>query len=571
MDPSTDFRPRAGLFAMLLCLFGLVPASAFGADVRILIDVSGSMKQNDPRNLRIPAMRLMSELLPGGTQAGVWLFDGAATPLVATATVDETWRALAREALPRIHSRGQFTHIEQALAAAMGGWESSSAEPGERHVILLTDGVVDVSKDADESAASRARILSTQLDDLIARGVQVHAIALSDAVDKALIEKLTGVTGGWMERASDAARLQRIFLHMLEQTAPPVTVPIEGNRFTVDSTVSEFTLLVFRDSAEPVTLYQPDGSAWLTEDHPATVSWRHEAGYDLVTVSAPAAGEWRFTGTEDPDNRAVVVTDLALETDPIPPSMMASARLPLAARLTAAGAPVARVELLQLVGTRAVLSQGSGNAAEVVLDFETESLDYRGELIGADIAPGIYELTITADGGSFKRQRKRRLRLAADPVRVDYVVDESKADSVAIKLMADAELTRPATLDALIEIGLPSGESLEIAAGHEADQGAGWQFDSRGAGEYRFAPRIYVESTDGHMLRLEPEAQTFTLVDPPPPPAEPPPEPELPPKPPFSWLRFVAYVSGANVLLALALGGIWFMFGRAAKAEEQVA
>ncbi|RLA17269.1 MAG: hypothetical protein DRQ56_09430, partial [Gammaproteobacteria bacterium] len=33
-------------------------------DVRVLIDVSGSMKQNDPRNLRIPALKLLVNLLP---------------------------------------------------------------------------------------------------------------------------------------------------------------------------------------------------------------------------------------------------------------------------------------------------------------------------------------------------------------------------------------------------------------------------------------------------------------------------------------------------------------------------
>ena len=43
-------------------------------DVRLVIDVSGSMKQNDPNNLRQPAVELLVQLLPEGSKAGVWTF-----------------------------------------------------------------------------------------------------------------------------------------------------------------------------------------------------------------------------------------------------------------------------------------------------------------------------------------------------------------------------------------------------------------------------------------------------------------------------------------------------------------
>ncbi|MEQ8661285.1 MAG: hypothetical protein RLW62_10740, partial [Gammaproteobacteria bacterium] len=69
------------MLALLLALHA--PGLLAAADVRILVDVSGSMKQNDPRNLRVPALRLVSELLPAGTTAGVWLFAEQASVLVA--------------------------------------------------------------------------------------------------------------------------------------------------------------------------------------------------------------------------------------------------------------------------------------------------------------------------------------------------------------------------------------------------------------------------------------------------------------------------------------------------------
>ena len=51
-------------------------------EIRILIDTSGSMKDNDPENLRAAALRLMAKLLPKQSTAGVWMFDALSTEIV---------------------------------------------------------------------------------------------------------------------------------------------------------------------------------------------------------------------------------------------------------------------------------------------------------------------------------------------------------------------------------------------------------------------------------------------------------------------------------------------------------
>jgi hypothetical protein len=53
----------------------LIAATDSKADIRVLIDVYGSMKQNDPNNLRQPALRLLTGLLPTGSKAGIWTFE----------------------------------------------------------------------------------------------------------------------------------------------------------------------------------------------------------------------------------------------------------------------------------------------------------------------------------------------------------------------------------------------------------------------------------------------------------------------------------------------------------------
>ncbi|OQX44630.1 MAG: hypothetical protein B0D88_02055 [Candidatus Sedimenticola endophacoides] len=81
---------------------GAVPEVA-PPDVRVLIDISGSMKQNDPRNLRRPALRLLVGLLPEDARAGVWTFGQYVNMQVPLGKVDTGWKGRAREGASKIH------------------------------------------------------------------------------------------------------------------------------------------------------------------------------------------------------------------------------------------------------------------------------------------------------------------------------------------------------------------------------------------------------------------------------------------------------------------------------------
>ncbi len=92
------------------------------SDVRVLIDVSGSMKKNDPANLRLPALRLLVGLLPPDSTAGVWTFGTRAEPLIRPGVTNDKWKAEARKASTKIHSKDMFTNIGLALEAAIADW-----------------------------------------------------------------------------------------------------------------------------------------------------------------------------------------------------------------------------------------------------------------------------------------------------------------------------------------------------------------------------------------------------------------------------------------------------------------
>ena len=287
-------------------------------DVRIVIDVSGSMVKTDPQNLRVPALRMLNGMIPSGAKAGVWTFGRYVNMEVKWGTVNDSWRKLADQGASKIHSRGQFTNIERALERATTGWNKPDPNT-QRNLILLTDGKVDISKDSQKNDLSKTNILYKSIPRLVKNNIKVHTIALSDQTDETLLRRIALKTDGSFEVAKSADDLQRIFLHMFERATKPDTVPLLDNKFTIDKSISEMTLLVFRKGQKKTRLFQPDKVVHSEKKHANNVNWRNDQGYDLITVTKPKPGVWSLDADLDPDNRVMIVTDLKLEVEQLPP------------------------------------------------------------------------------------------------------------------------------------------------------------------------------------------------------------------------------------------------------------
>ncbi|NVZ07929.1 VWA domain-containing protein [Allochromatium humboldtianum] len=591
---------RARLLAsiVLLWLIAVQAPLAAPADVRLLIDVSGSMRQNDPRNLRAPALQLVNELIPAGAVAGVWLFAEQTEALIAPAPVDDAWKKRLGGRLARIHSRGLFTDIERAIRTATEDWSKTPPE-GERHLILFTDGLVDVSKDASESAASRERILSEQLEALKSQGVKVHAIGLSDQIDEPLMRLLATQTGGWLEVAQDAETLQRLFLRVLEQSAPPTTVPIQGNRFEIDDQVSEFTVLAFRPEGGQSQLTDPDGTRIRADQLAPGVKWRAEVGYDLVTLSNPKPGQWRIRGVEDPDNRVVIVTDMGIEVAPVPNTVGLGELPKLESWLTDHGQPVERAELLQVSASKVVVTpesvepapvpapgQVSGAAppaveegmtppaveegmappsvprGEQVMAVDPATKRFTTSLQTRTLTPGVYRLDFVIDGGTFQRQLTRRLKIKGAPLTVDYEGQRpSETEPFAalmIRLTAEPDLVEQTSLSGYLLARGPENwtEVVEIPKGKRFPLTV--KIPIQRPGEYRISSHFMGRTLTGDLAEIQPEPGVLTL------------DFEAPPDEtaaetaaePVSWLWLAVYVLGGNVLLGGLLALTWWLMTR---------
>jgi uncharacterized protein (TIGR03503 family) len=429
------------------------------SDIRVLIDVSGSMKKNDPNNLRAPALRLIVGLLPNDSMAGTWTFGKYVNMLVPLREVNDAWKLEAELQSKNIHSYGLFTNIEQALNKATANQKRIDPRY-RRSVILLSDGLVDVSKDDKINKISRQRILDDIVPRLKKNNVAVHTIALSNSADHNLLRAISLATDGWYEQVDNADQLQRVFLHLFEKAATRDTVPLVENQFKIDNSVSEMTLLVFRREGSKLTeLLLPNQSRISLKKIPNNVRWHSEGNYDLITIDKPLVGQWQIDAEIDPDNRVMVVTDLKLKTTDLPNNILIGETFDFDVSLTDKNKLIARQDFLKLVDAQ--LKEESANADPIQrsLNEEQKKGIYRTH-VGENFQPGQNDVVITMTSATFERQRRQSINVVETPFEITVEQLTDKATRTHRLTLADLQIGEKYTVALQIRAQTVKGRPL---------------------------------------------------------------------------------------------------------------
>jgi hypothetical protein len=375
-------------------------------DVRLLIDISGSMRDSDPDNLRAPALDLIVRLLPEGSKAGVWIFGEDVEELIAHRLVDDDWRRWAQSEVSAITNAGLRTNIPEALAAATYDFEQMN--PSYRtSIILLTDGKVDVAESPMVNAAAARKVLTEVAPELGATGVPVHTIALSDEADWTFLRTLAQNTGGIAEKAETPEQLTKIFLQALEMVAPTARVPVAGSSFQIDGSVEEFTALVFYEQeGTQVALVSPSGTEYRQGKTVQGVDWFSNRKFALVTVKGPQPGKWRLVAPKGSTFRVTVISDLQLEVDPLPNNLPAGRIAELGLRLREKGRVITDPEVLSLFSISVSISGPRGEVAaiDVSADYPVPSDGEFRVVVPAFEDPGRYQVLARVDGRTLQRE-----------------------------------------------------------------------------------------------------------------------------------------------------------------------
>lgn len=370
-------------------------------DVRVIIDVSGSMRVNDPDQLSAGALELLVSLLPEGTPAGVWTFGDRVDNPLPPGRVDDAWRerAVALALAPALVAYQPFTDIEAAVREA-----AAPESEGRRHLLLLTDGMIDLSPARGAKPgvddASRRALLETLAPALSGQGVVVHAIAFSGEADLDLVERLAHLTGGLPAQVETPESLLGAFLDIFDRIFPGDQVPLQAGRFVIEPGVESFSALLFHDpDGEPLALVAPDGSVYRADDHPSEMRWQVEPRFDLIRVPNPQPGEWRLEGELADDSRVSVVSPLALRTGELPATLYQGFPLSVEAWIERDGEPTELDALAIRVEVR-----GPDDEVLAVQRLERRGERFVGELPPPERAGGA-RLLIRAEAEGFRRQR----------------------------------------------------------------------------------------------------------------------------------------------------------------------
>jgi len=415
----------AGWAIALLSSVALAANEPPKPDVRVLIDVSGSMKQNDPHNLRRPAYDLLIGLFPKGSKAGVWRFGETVEVLVPDKNVTEGWRAVARSKAAQINSTALYTNIPAVVEVA-----AQDLDPAYRtSLILLTDGMVDISKSKAENEAARQRLLTEILPRLRQSGVIVHSVALSKSADRELMERLATDTGGLFAVAETAEELKRVFLQAFDAAAPAEQVPLTNNRFLVDSSIDELTALVMHKGGKPVELVSPDNKRHSFTSHGDDFKWFQGEGFDLVTITKPYEGEWQVAAELEEGSRVTIVSNLSLAASRYSESLfVGGGELEMTAALKQQGEVVKDPTFIKLVkfGVSAQRREdGKQWALDLSADNPTPADGYFHSAMKMLGEPGTYDLAVLAEGKTFQRSQKQTVT-----VRENFDVRVSAIDGI---------------------------------------------------------------------------------------------------------------------------------------------
>lgn len=189
---------------------------AEGLAIALIIDGSGSMKENDPNNVRIEAAKKTIALLDEDDQVCVVEFSDVArlhVPLRKVGGADSRNEIMSK--ISDIGCKGD-TDIWGGMASALA--ELSKADGSKKKLaLLLSDGFPDMPallKDHNKMTAYLAEVDKTA-GDYKSRGWSIHSVALQKEEAGQLLRNIALQTGGEYFFVKDAAELTTFFQSIL--------------------------------------------------------------------------------------------------------------------------------------------------------------------------------------------------------------------------------------------------------------------------------------------------------------------------------------------------------------------
>ncbi|MAT64759.1 MAG: hypothetical protein CMN57_03860 [Gammaproteobacteria bacterium] len=378
--------------------------SSAGVDAVLIIDSSGSMKETDPRRMRVPAARMFISLLGGDDRVGVISFSDNGYPVAHLTPATEANHRQLFAAVDKVSALGAYTNLHAALKTGRQMLDEADGEGRRRLLLLLSDGRMDTG-DFDQDQALTRAIEEDMIGELRVAGIEVYTLAFTEASDMPLLRTIASGTGGISRLASNDRELHRVFSTLFESAKKPDMLPIEGGEFLVDDAIEEVTVVASKHTpGSEIKLVMPDARIIRPEVAGPAVRWHESDGFDMITIDKPPAGTWRLV-SDGADNRAYVVTDMRLEgrldvTEPVIGEQMQAL-----AWLEQGGEPITAAEILEHTAFRMEIIPPEGESRHLSLAADAAADPGRFLQEFEFTRPGSHRIRLVASGQTFKREK----------------------------------------------------------------------------------------------------------------------------------------------------------------------
>jgi uncharacterized protein (TIGR03503 family) len=355
----------------------------------------------------------------------------------------------------------------------------------------------------------------------------------------------------------------------------PSDIPLLDNRFRIDYGVKEITFIIKRKPGTPsVILVRPDGSKlYVGKVTPPDVGWLALPSQDLITVRDPMPGPWQAIGGVDPDNRVRLLSDIRIESEPLPSRLYQGERVKLQSRLLIDGAAPGADYYLSDLGMTVKLQQFN-NAEQSGEPLVEETLghyldDGKGfdEVPGdgvmtaeavLDMPAGKYRALYSTGNQVFSRAQSQQVLLYPMPVSYNLAAPSGEMGA-KLSFIIDADELDPASVVIQGKAANSTGASqpFNVVASEprmEVDLSA-----LKAVGQYKVEATLFGTTRLGREIQLQLPVKSFNILPVLPPPPSAAPATVIPAKAKFeeqesrAWLPW-ALGAGAGLLIMLGAG-----------------
>ncbi len=413
-------------------------------------------------NIDVDALLALTSLLSRDIQTTVWRFNEDNVTQIAPFALGNNGPSDGNRGAKQFRFNGL---IDTLTTITERGFVTERV--GRRHVVLISGSV----EDSDNGWTVAESRQNTRLIDVVSRlqsaDASVMAIDLHKGSDQPLLQTLAAATGGTYRRSSPGKDLETTFLHTLEQTTALDYLPLHDNLMRIDDSVTTATLLLFRDDPSlEFQLIPPFADEFTQVTAPDNVQWQQKPHYELITIRRPKVGTWQIDAPLNPDNRAVVTTNLHVAVTPLERNISVRSNQTLTIQLIRNNVRVTEKATLDNVALQ-VIQKGNDkpNHEWYPLDDGRNSDSKRGDgiytvVLSNSLTAGSHELIVDLEGRTFQRQHRQFIDVHKDPVWMDTTLLPSEGHYV-VSIIPRIAMLDPESLIISAFVNDPSGKKWE--------------------------------------------------------------------------------------------------------------